>query len=102
MNGTPIMAKVGWETPGFLRSYLLAANTPQEALRVIDGLLDPKRLAEQSARSVALSKLFSWSAIVDQYIEVFEACQRRRDSEQDATGQALPWLDNEQAARHGG
>ncbi len=100
MNGTPIMAKVGWETPGFLRSYVLAANTPQEALRVIDGLNDPHRLAEQSARSVALSKLFSWSGIVDQYIDVFEACQRRRDTKS-VTGQALPWLDNEQAARHG-
>ena len=101
VNGTPIMAKIDWETPDFLRHHVLAANTPQQALRVIDALNEPHRLAEQSARSAALARLFSWPSIVDQYIDVFETCRRRNASERTATSQEVPWLNNKQASRHG-
>lgn len=101
MNGTPIMAKVGWETPEFLRSYVLAANTPQQALRVIDGLHDLGRLAEQSARSAALANLFSWPGIVDKYTEVFEACQQRSAMNRGIMSHAASWLHSKDAAGHG-
>jgi hypothetical protein len=67
-----VVAKVDWETPKFLRDYVVAAASPQEALAVIDGLRETDRLAEQSARSVALADLFSWNSIADRYVEAME------------------------------
>jgi glycosyltransferase involved in cell wall biosynthesis len=76
-NGIPVVARVDWETPAFLRDYLRAANSPREALAVIDELSNPDRLAEQSARSVALSSLFSWDLIAERYTAALRAAAFR-------------------------
>jgi glycosyltransferase involved in cell wall biosynthesis len=76
-NGLPIVAKVEWETPAFLRDHVIAAASPQEALAAVDELAGagtgPARMREQSARSVALAQMFSWDTIADRYIEAMEA-----------------------------
>jgi glycosyltransferase involved in cell wall biosynthesis len=69
-NGLPVVAKVDWETPDFLRGYVIAANTAQEALQAIDQLQDPSRLAEQHQRSLALDAMFSWDTIAELYIGI--------------------------------
>jgi glycosyltransferase involved in cell wall biosynthesis len=71
-NGLPIIARVDWETPAFLRDFVIAAESPQKALAAIDELTNPIRLEEQSIRSVALAKMFSWATIADLYIEALE------------------------------
>lgn len=71
-NGLPIVAKVDWETPAFLRDHVVAAATPREALVAIDQLADPALLARQSGRSVELAQMFSWTAIADRYIAAME------------------------------
>jgi glycosyltransferase involved in cell wall biosynthesis len=72
-NGLPIVAKVDWETPAFLREYVIPAASPEAALAAIDALVDdPSRLREQSDRSVALARLFSWTAIADRYIAAMQ------------------------------
>jgi len=77
-NGLPIIAKVDWETPAFLRDYVLAAASPDEALQQVDALArDPSRLLKQSRQSIALSKLFSWDAIANQYIDVMQGVLKR-------------------------
>ena len=80
-NGLPIVAKVDWETPAFLRDHVVAAASPQEALAAVDALAGagtgPGRLREQSARSVALAKMFSWDTIADRYIEAMEIATSR-------------------------
>ena len=76
-NGLPVVAKVDWETPAFLRDHVVAAATPQAALAAIDELSAPSRLQEQSARSTALAEKFSWAAIADQYIEAMEKTASR-------------------------
>ena len=76
-NGLPVVAKVDWETPAFLRDYVIAAAAPQQALAAIDSLADPARLAEQSLRSVALARMFSWTAIADRYVDAMEAMATR-------------------------
>ena len=80
-NGLPIVAKVDWETPTFLHDHVVAAASPQEALAVVDALAGagtgPGRLREQSARSVALAKMFSWDTIADRYIEAMEIATSR-------------------------
>jgi glycosyltransferase involved in cell wall biosynthesis len=68
-NGLPIVAKVDWETPAFLRDHVIAAASPQEALSAIDNLRHADQLAEQSGRSIALAGMFSWATIADRYIE---------------------------------
>ena len=72
-NGLPIVAKTDWETPTFLRDYVVAAANPAEALAAIDQLADPVRLRQQSARSVELARMFSWATIADRYIVALEA-----------------------------
>jgi glycosyltransferase involved in cell wall biosynthesis len=72
-NGVPVVAKVDWETPEFLRDFVVAASSPEAALSAIDDLAEPGRLAEQSLRSVALAKMFSWESIADRYIEAMQA-----------------------------
>jgi glycosyltransferase involved in cell wall biosynthesis len=72
VNGLPIVARVDWETPTFLRDHVIAAASPQEALVVVDELAHSARLAEQSTRSVALAEMFSWTTITDRYIEAME------------------------------
>ena len=80
-NGLPIVAKVDWETPAFLRDHVVAAASPQEALAAVDALAGagtgPGCLREQSARSVALAKMFSWDTIADRYIEAMEIATSR-------------------------
>ncbi len=80
-NGLPIVAKVDWETPAFLRDHVIAAASPQEALAAVDALAGsgtgPGRLREQNARSVALAKMFSWDTIADRYIEAMEIATSR-------------------------
>jgi glycosyltransferase involved in cell wall biosynthesis len=80
-NGLPIVAKVDWETPAFLRDHVVAAASPQEALAAADALAGagtgPGRLREQSARSAALAKMFSWDTIADRYIEAMELATSR-------------------------
>jgi glycosyltransferase involved in cell wall biosynthesis len=71
-NGVPVVAKVDWETPDFLRDHVVAAASPQGALDAIDGLTDPDRLKAQSARSVALADMFSWTAIAARYAEAMQ------------------------------
>lgn len=77
-NGLPIVAKVDWETPAFLRNYVVAAASPREALAAIDQLADPARLKEQNVRSVELAQMFSWAAIADRYIQAMEAAASTR------------------------
>jgi glycosyltransferase involved in cell wall biosynthesis len=80
-NGLPIVAKVDWETPEFLRDHVIAAASPQEALAAVDALAEagtgPGRLRGQSTRSVALAKMFSWDTIADRYIEAMEIATSR-------------------------
>jgi glycosyltransferase involved in cell wall biosynthesis len=80
-NGLPIVAKVDWETPSFLRDHVIAAASPEEALAAVDALADagigPGRLREQSARSVSLAKMFSWDTIADRYIQAMEVASSR-------------------------
>jgi glycosyltransferase involved in cell wall biosynthesis len=76
-NGLPIVARVDWETPTFLRDHVIAAASPQEALAVVDELAHSARLAEQSACSVALAEMFSWAAITERYIEAMERAVSR-------------------------
>lgn len=76
-NGLPIVAKVDWETPAFLRDHVVAAASPQEALDAVDHLADPVRLRAQSLRSVALAKMFSWDTIADRYIEAMKNAASR-------------------------
>jgi glycosyltransferase involved in cell wall biosynthesis len=76
-NGVPIVARVDWETPAFLRNHVIAAANPQEALAAIDQLADPDRLKEQSERSVELAEMFSWATITDRYIEAMQASASR-------------------------
>ena len=76
-NGLPIVARVDWETPSFLRDHVIPAASPQDALAVVDELANSARLAEQSARSVALAEMFSWETITDRYIEAMERAVSR-------------------------
>jgi hypothetical protein len=73
--------QIDWETPTFLHDHVVAAASPQEALAVVDALAGagtgPGRLREQSARSVALAKMFSWDTIADRYIEAMEIATSR-------------------------
>jgi glycosyltransferase involved in cell wall biosynthesis len=71
-NGLPIIARVDWETPAFLRNFVIAAASPKDALATIDELINPVRLEEQSIRSVALAKMFSWATIADRYVEALK------------------------------
>jgi glycosyltransferase involved in cell wall biosynthesis len=76
-NGLPIVAKVDWETPAFLRDHVIAAASPQDALSAIDSLAQVGQLAEQSGRSLALAGMFSWATIADRYIEAMERVASR-------------------------
>jgi glycosyltransferase involved in cell wall biosynthesis len=80
-NGLPVVAKVDWETPAFLHDHVIPAASPQEALQAIDALADdPVRLLEQSGRSVALAKVFSWDTVADRYIAAMELAMAGRAS----------------------
>jgi len=76
-NGLPIVAKVDWETPDFLRNHVVAAASPQEALAAIDALAGSAHLQDQSMRSVALAKMFSTDIIAGRYIEALERAASR-------------------------
>jgi glycosyltransferase involved in cell wall biosynthesis len=85
-NGLPIVAKVDWETPAFLRDYVIPAATPDGALEAIDALADdPVRLRAQGNRSVALARLFSWTAIADQYIAAMQSALPRGANRHEAS-----------------
>jgi glycosyltransferase involved in cell wall biosynthesis len=77
-NGLPIVAKVDWDTPTFLRDYVVPAASPSAALSAVDELAQPLRLEAQSDRSLALARMFSWETIADQYIEAMEMAASRR------------------------
>lgn len=100
-NGLPIIAKVDWETPAFLRDYIIPAASPEAALAEIDILAgDAARLRERSGSSVRLAALFSWTAIADRYIEAFNSAlprdagrRRRATSAADRDPAAVPGMD---------
>jgi glycosyltransferase involved in cell wall biosynthesis len=71
-NGLPVIAKVNWETPAFLRDYVVPVASTSEALSAVDELIEPDRLRAQSNRSRALAKMFSWETIADRYIEAMK------------------------------
>lgn len=72
-NGLPVVGKLDWATPDFLKRYFIAAGTPADALQALDRLnSNPQDLAAQSMRSTALDKLFSWDTITGDYIALFE------------------------------
>ncbi|WP_428493426.1 glycosyltransferase family 4 protein [Rhodopila sp.] len=77
-NGVPIVARVDWETPDFLRDHVVAAAGPKQALAAIDQLADPVRLKQQSERSLALAEMFSWPTIAERYIQALQAASRKR------------------------
>ena len=77
-NGLPIVAKVDWETPDFLRDHVVAAAGPEQALAAIDQLADPVRLKQQSERSLALAEMFSWPTIAERYIQALQTASRRK------------------------
>jgi glycosyltransferase involved in cell wall biosynthesis len=81
-NGLPIVGKLDWATPEFLKNYVVSAGTPAEALRAIDLLSgNPEDLAAWSKRSTELDRLFSWDTITRDYIRLFEdLLGRRRDA----------------------
>jgi glycosyltransferase involved in cell wall biosynthesis len=77
-NGLPVVAKVDWETPAFLRDYVIPASSPEAALAAIDSLANaPLRLHQQSDRSVELGRIFSWTTIADQYIAAMRSALPR-------------------------
>jgi glycosyltransferase involved in cell wall biosynthesis len=80
-NGLPIVGKLDWATPDFLKDYVVPADTPAEALRAMDLLSgNPEDLATWSQRSTELDKRFSWDTITTDYIRLFEdLLGRRRD-----------------------
>ncbi|HEY4040960.1 MAG TPA: glycosyltransferase family 4 protein [Rhodopila sp.] len=72
-NGLPVIGKTDWATPEFLKDYVIAAGSPADALCALDLLSSSaEHLAAQSKRSVELDKMFSWDAIIDAYVALFE------------------------------
>ena len=78
-NGVPVIGKLDWATPDFLKQYFIPARTAADALQALDRLSsNPHELAAQSMRSTALDRQFSWDTITGDYIALFEDLLARR------------------------